>query len=542
MISRDKVLSSNRLPDFPESAVHVIQLTRSNDPDLKAIVTAIKSNEELSRRILRTINSSIFALRKEVTSVDQAVILLGTSTVASLCSGFTIMGGFKPRRKYTKDYLRCVRNSLTNAAAAETLIECSGRNVTPEFFTAGLIKDVGIMALLRVAPDDYAPILSEYERGNHPLLEMELDHLGFTNLEISEVLMRRWNLPEDIRLPAVAHNVMPHLWMHNDDPHLARIQRALATAGHITELLYREHKASAWEKLLQNAKRYYDISDKKITSFLKKVVTKITETGELFAIDMSLDRSLSEILAIAEEQLQSRKAAIIQQPIEIIPEPEPVPEPEPEAVHPRALSQDETIDLGLEAPKDIELPRDREARVSSPEIMGLSRPSNSAFREPESGAYSLEFFQELARFEFNRSARYRGNLGIILVEFTNKDKPLSAGFRRQFAQEVKDCLRSTDVVAAAGYRTFAILALSPLVTGLGIVSERVRKIVQSHKRAASIGAIVAWPAPGATGFEELWELAEKALGEAKSFGPGQNVILTLQNTITTDRSPSRETT
>lgn len=70
--------------DLAKKCEPILALTNSAEPDLRAIVRQIEAVPTFSRRILRAANAARLGLSREVTSVEQAVALLGARHVQSV--------------------------------------------------------------------------------------------------------------------------------------------------------------------------------------------------------------------------------------------------------------------------------------------------------------------------------------------------------------------------------------------------------------------------------------------------------------------------
>lgn len=60
------------------------ELTSEAEPDMRAIAELVRQHPALSATVLRTANGSYWGLSRSVTSVDQAVALLGANRIGEL--------------------------------------------------------------------------------------------------------------------------------------------------------------------------------------------------------------------------------------------------------------------------------------------------------------------------------------------------------------------------------------------------------------------------------------------------------------------------
>src|SRR5262249_30066198 len=91
MIDARKIWSSSQLPTLPAAALRLIELARSPATEIAEIVGVVKSDPAIVARLLKAANSTFFGLSSKVKSIDQVVVLLGTTAVTALALGFSLV-------------------------------------------------------------------------------------------------------------------------------------------------------------------------------------------------------------------------------------------------------------------------------------------------------------------------------------------------------------------------------------------------------------------------------------------------------------------
>ena len=87
----EKVLSCPRLPSLPAVAMRVLELTADDNVNLKELAVTISNDQALATKVLKTVNSSFYGLRKPCSTINQAIIMLGLSAVKTLALGFSLV-------------------------------------------------------------------------------------------------------------------------------------------------------------------------------------------------------------------------------------------------------------------------------------------------------------------------------------------------------------------------------------------------------------------------------------------------------------------
>src|SRR5437763_677625 len=93
----NNILTSAQLPILPAVATRLLELTAQEDTALTDIVTLIVQDMALSAKLLKVANSSFYSFPQQITSINQAVSLLGIKAVRSLVLSFTFLSMGEPQ-------------------------------------------------------------------------------------------------------------------------------------------------------------------------------------------------------------------------------------------------------------------------------------------------------------------------------------------------------------------------------------------------------------------------------------------------------------
>jgi len=185
-------------------ATRVLQLLAREDVPLQQVVDLIRADAAFSAGILRTANSALFGLSSKVETVKHAVLNLGVDRVRALT--LTVALGSHLRAALRIEVLRrCWRHSVACALISEELAAlCS----LPQdrAFTAGLLHDLGRLALLVAYPTQYANALLVSEENAFDLFQTERDLFDIDHCEAGRWLMQEWQLPAPYQEIAARHH------------------------------------------------------------------------------------------------------------------------------------------------------------------------------------------------------------------------------------------------------------------------------------------------------------------------------------------------
>ena len=87
----DQILSCPALPTLPAVAVQVLDLTRRPDVSMDDLAVTIQNDQGLSAKVLKTVNSSFYGVRRPCSTINQAIVMLGMAAVKNLALSFSLV-------------------------------------------------------------------------------------------------------------------------------------------------------------------------------------------------------------------------------------------------------------------------------------------------------------------------------------------------------------------------------------------------------------------------------------------------------------------
>ncbi|MFN7977222.1 MAG: HDOD domain-containing protein [Vicinamibacterales bacterium] len=207
-IAKTRLLRRNcELPPIPAVAVNLLGLLAQEEVSLGDVARAISADVTIAAEVLRAANTAYYGIRGEVTSISHATTLLGVSRIRALAATIGL-------RRYLGQALRlpavqrCWRHNIATASTAEQIALRLGGSPA-DAYTAGLLHDIGRMALIVAHPKQYPAFLDAADVRGVELLELERNLLGMDHCEAGE-----W-FAQQLLLPQVFQDVAGH--HHNVD-------------------------------------------------------------------------------------------------------------------------------------------------------------------------------------------------------------------------------------------------------------------------------------------------------------------------------------
>ncbi len=200
------------LPPFPAIATKLLRLFANDDVEIRDVVNLIRADAAFSSELLRVANSPIYGLRSQVSSVQHAVVILGFDRLRSFAMTISMKNFLRSAMRI--DVLRRVwRHSLATALVAEDLAPLFWKNgdrtSRDRAYTAGLLHDVGRLALLVKYPQEYANLLAVVAENPFDMLETERQLFDIDHCEAGDWLSKAWTFPAEISEVAARHHEPP---------------------------------------------------------------------------------------------------------------------------------------------------------------------------------------------------------------------------------------------------------------------------------------------------------------------------------------------
>src|SRR5713226_5848275 len=188
--SERAALTFRNLPPFPPVAGKVITLLGTASFSFKEVADTLKTDAALSGEVLRLANSALVGARYQVTTIPQALPLLGTTRLTGLLLTLSVSKFLKctgPRDSIRRSW----HHNLACALAAKDFAQFFNRD-PDEAYNAGLFHEIGRLALLVTQPALYEQMIAS----GGDLLALERTHFGLDHCEAGAWLIEHWRLPK----------------------------------------------------------------------------------------------------------------------------------------------------------------------------------------------------------------------------------------------------------------------------------------------------------------------------------------------------------
>ena len=497
-----RVLTSQDLPTLPIIASKLLELTALPEVTLTDIANLISQDMALSTKVLRVANSAFYSFPQQISSINQAVSILGLNAVRSLVLSFSLVSIGRPQKDSRFDFEKFWERSLVEAAAARLIFEQVTNTDSEEVFTCGLLQNIGQLVLAITLPQQYDQVLTRtMDSSGHVIsdadcAEVEEEIFGVSHAEVGYAVAKEWALPENLLMP-IKHHHNPSSFTGTTQRQ-QQIVRSTYLANLLAELFYSDSPEHYHKQFRNEAKQLLGLKVLGVNTVLKMIDKAIDQSAEYFGIRINPVKSVAEILQEANLRLSLINLSYEEMNRELI-----------------------KSKMELEKLTE-ELAQKNRLLENLANIDGLTEINNH------------RFFQNFLDSEINRSIRNDRPLSLLLADIDHFKKfndtyghQTGDFILKEFCRVIKGIIREYDLIARYGGEEFAFVLPETTQQEALVVAEKIRQTTadyvfddgtNSYQVTISVGVASAFPARHEFDKNLFIGMADEALYEAKHSG------------------------
>jgi len=410
------ILSCPSLPSLPAIALEVIEASKDPDIGLAEVSTIIRNDPALSIKLLKIANSPLYSLRRTIHNLREALTLLGLTSTLTISLSFTLLKSLKDNDKSNIDHDNYWKRSLLSATIARHMGLKLGLSNLEDLFLAGLLQDIGILALECSEPEFYS---SSENKTHDDRVVYELEKIATDHAQVGAWLLESWNLPEKL-VHQITHS---HQYTYDEHSNLEenQIHQCLYLSGTIADIWMEENFEEALQQSFEKIQTALEISESEFSEFIEDINQMIPDISNLFEVTISDPVSREQVLDRARELLLEKNLQIIKQ----------------------SESDRHKIEEMAEKAKDLQEENHRDALT---------------------GIYNRRYFEHILEEEFENANLNRWPLSVAFIDIDNfKDVNDSYGHLtgdqvlKEVAEIINQNIRQTDLLARYGGDEFILL-------------------------------------------------------------------------------------
>ncbi|MEO6709542.1 MAG: HDOD domain-containing protein [Planctomycetota bacterium] len=190
------------LPTLPEVVTRITSMVDDPNVRIRDIGAIVAQDPAITATVLRVANSAYYGLAKPAISAEEAAAVIGARSLRNIALQASLVGRFEHlSKKFDFDLHELWTHSVFTAQLCQELsrrmtLSCT---IAPEeFYTCGLLHDVGKAVLLDSLQEQYAEVYRHARQSGEAIHLTEERMLGFTHVEVGELVSQRWKFPEPV--------------------------------------------------------------------------------------------------------------------------------------------------------------------------------------------------------------------------------------------------------------------------------------------------------------------------------------------------------
>ena len=226
----DLLKDSRELTSLPQVLVEVLRITDDDNSGASEIAAIVMKDPALTARLLRIVNSPFYSPARQITTINQSVMTVGTRAVKAMALTAGLYRFFDSEDG-ALDRTRFWRHSLEVAIACREIARLCDYRPDEEAFIAGLLHDIGILVLETNFRNQFRQVWKLVETGES-LVTLEEKHWSTNHAKVGKFLMDQWGIPKLIGEAVAAHH---NIFDNNSERDQTRLARIVALGNLISK-------------------------------------------------------------------------------------------------------------------------------------------------------------------------------------------------------------------------------------------------------------------------------------------------------------------
>ena len=183
------------LPPLPMIAQRILSATESAETSADDVALVVSEEPAIAAKVLRVVNSSFYGAGRKITQISRAVVIMGSKAVRNLVLGICARDTLSKKNQQTAEHSTLWQHSIVVASASELIAKRIGFRPAEEAFIAGLLHDIGQLAMATLKPDLFRRLL--WATGPEVAVEeREQSLFGLSHAEAGYHVLKHWQLPD----------------------------------------------------------------------------------------------------------------------------------------------------------------------------------------------------------------------------------------------------------------------------------------------------------------------------------------------------------
>ncbi|KAF0233665.1 MAG: putative signal transduction [Desulfovibrionaceae bacterium] len=243
--------STIKLAALPGIVTQALEALSNPNVSYSYVAEIIGKDTALSAKLLKLVNSALYAFPESVDTISRAVTVVGANRLTSLALGVSLINIFDSIPRDVLDMRSFWKHSLACGVLARLLAVTAGHPNVERCFVAGLLHDLGRLVMLKNHTAHVAQAVALARREEISLHQAERELWGFDHAELGGKLLTVWKFPASLERAVAEHHAPGDGTIHQDAAlvHVADIMAHAMALGQSGSPLAPPLSGTAWDSL-----------------------------------------------------------------------------------------------------------------------------------------------------------------------------------------------------------------------------------------------------------------------------------------------------
>lgn len=194
------IITIKDMPSLPSIVMELLSSLSDDKISIQKITTILEKDPVLVSKILKVINSSYYAVRFNIASLKQAIVLLGLREIKRITIGTSVINTFGHSKDSSNfDRVSFWQHCLGCGKISEMIAEKLNFPFKDEAFLGGLLHDIGKVVVNIFFYDEFIKVLEECRKPEISFRQAEVKLIGADHTDIGLWFAERWKFPDKIQ-------------------------------------------------------------------------------------------------------------------------------------------------------------------------------------------------------------------------------------------------------------------------------------------------------------------------------------------------------
>lgn len=265
-----------KVPTLPVVVNSILELMENPKTSAEDVNRIIRMDQALAARILKIVNSAFYGFPRQISTVTQAVVILGFNAVKSLALSASVIQIFGTKSTDGFDVKAFWEHSISTGVMANMVGRRINYPLPEECLIAGILHGIGKLIFDQYLHTLFLQAVKKAKKDKKLLHHAEREIFGTDHCRVGAMLAEKWRLPLQL---VEAINYYPH-------PGLANFNPTLASMVHVGNYIARKKRCgdpgdSLVPRLSDDAKKILKITQADIDQFLRAAQSELDKVDDL---------------------------------------------------------------------------------------------------------------------------------------------------------------------------------------------------------------------------------------------------------------------